>query len=96
MSSNATQGDDQKRDDKFDQADYTTTPDNFGATIPPGGERDEAQENGILTGPNARPLNVTIAQAAPGIPDDLSRLVEISPKAEEAIAGRFFKHGSAE
>ena len=43
MNSNASLGDAQKRNDKFDQPDYTTTPDNFGATIAPGGERDEGQ-----------------------------------------------------
>jgi len=96
MSRSAIQGDVPKRDDKFDQADYTTTPDNFGATIPPGGERDEGQEKGVSTGPNARPLNDTIARAAPGIPDDSSRPVEISPEEEEAIAANILKHGRAE
>jgi hypothetical protein len=96
MSSNAIQGDSQKGDDKFDQADYTTTPDNCGAMIPPGGEHDEGQEKGISTGPNARPLNDTIAQAAPGVPDDSSRPVEISPEEEEAIAANILKHGRAE
>ena len=37
------------------------------------------------TGPNARPRDETIAQTGPGIPDDTSAPVEISPEEEKRI-----------
>jgi hypothetical protein len=37
------------------------------------------------TGPNARPRDETIAQTGPGIPDDTSAQVEISPEEEKNI-----------
>ena len=37
------------------------------------------------TGPNARPRDETIAQTGPGIPDDTSAPVEITPEEEKRI-----------
>jgi hypothetical protein len=37
------------------------------------------------TGPNARPRQESIAQTAPGIPDDTAGAVEISPEEEKRI-----------
>jgi hypothetical protein len=37
------------------------------------------------TGPNSRPRDETIAQTGPGIPDDTSAQVEISPEEEKRI-----------
>jgi NAD(P)-dependent dehydrogenase (short-subunit alcohol dehydrogenase family) len=44
------------------------------------------RERPISTGPNARPRDETISQTAPGLPDDSSHQVEISPDEERRIA----------
>jgi hypothetical protein len=36
-------------------------------------------------GPNARPLSDSIAQSAPGLPDDSAEPVQLDPKEEKAI-----------
>lgn len=38
-----------------------------------------------LGGINARPLDETISQSGPGLPDDTSHPVEIDPKEERAL-----------
>jgi hypothetical protein len=53
-------------------------------------------ERGLSNGLNSRPLDDSIAQAAPGLPDDSARPVEISPEEEKRIAERVLKHGRAE
>ncbi len=47
-------------------------------------ERDQKSKPDS-TGPNARPRDETIAQTGPGIPDDTSAPVEISPEEEKNI-----------
>lgn len=42
----------------------------------------------ISNGPNARPRNETISQTGPGLPDDTSLPVEITPEEEARIAER--------
>ncbi len=37
------------------------------------------------TGPNSRPRDDTIAQTGPGIPDDASSPVEVTPEEEKTI-----------
>ena len=41
---------------------------------------------GVSTGTNSRPLNDTIGQAGPGIPDDSSEPVELDPAEAERLA----------
>lgn len=57
--------------------------------MPEGTKSSQGSESGAAkpdsTGPNARPRNDTISQTGPGIPDDSSHQVEISPKEEKAI-----------
>jgi hypothetical protein len=62
------------------------------------GEKDTKAETerGISNGLNARPLDDSIAQGAPGLPDDSAKPVEISPEEEKAIAERVLKHARAE
>jgi hypothetical protein len=50
-----------------------------------GGERRSGGEKPDSTGPNARPRDDTIAQTAPGIPDDSSLPVELDPQEEKDI-----------
>lgn len=50
--------------------------------------RDAETEGGLSTGPNARPLDESIDQAAGGEPDDSSMAVEISPEEERRIADK--------
>jgi short-subunit dehydrogenase len=47
-----------------------------------------AEDGGISNGLNARPLDDTISQSAPGIPDDSGRPVEIAPEEEARLAER--------
>lgn len=47
--------------------------------------RNGKQERGISNGPNARPLDNSIAQSAPGMPDNSSMPVEIDPSEEKTI-----------
>ena len=49
-----------------------------------GNERD-SKAKPDSTGTNARPRDETIAQTGPGIPDDTSAPVEISPEEEKRI-----------
>jgi hypothetical protein len=46
------------------------------------GDRGEKPDS---TGPNARPRDETIAQTGPGIPDDTSSPVEVTPEEEKNI-----------
>ncbi len=48
-------------------------------------ERQRSDRKPDSTGPNARPRDETIAQTGPGIPDDTSAQVEISPEEEKNI-----------
>jgi hypothetical protein len=57
----------------------------------PGGKRDQERKSTAKpdsTGTNSRPRDETIAQTGPGIPDDTSSQVEISPEEEERIEKR--------
>lgn len=45
-------------------------------------------QRGISNGPNSRPLDDTISQSAPGLPDDSGRPVEITPEEEARIRRR--------
>lgn len=46
-------------------------------------------QRGISNGPNSRPLDVTVAQTGPGIPDDaLLEGEEIAPPIDEAAVER--------
>jgi hypothetical protein len=47
-----------------------------------------ADGRGLSDGLNARPLDDTISQSAPGIPDDSGRPVEVTPEEEARIAQR--------
>jgi hypothetical protein len=49
------------------------------------GERDGGGPKPDSTGTNSRPRDETIAQTGPGIPDDTSSQVEISPEEEKRI-----------
>ena len=42
-------------------------------------------QNPDSTGPNSRPRDETIAQTGPGIPDDTSAPVEVTPEEEKRI-----------
>jgi hypothetical protein len=48
-------------------------------------------KHSISNGPNARPRDEPIAQSAPGLPDDSSKPVEITPEEEERIAAELRK-----
>ena len=59
------------------------------AIMPSNDTRGDANENvqrGISTGTNARPLDDTIAQAAPGIPDDSASPVRITREEAKAMS----------
>ena len=49
-----------------------------------GNERDNRSKPDSA-GPNSRPRDETIAQTGPGIPDDTSSQVEITPEEEKNI-----------
>jgi hypothetical protein len=49
------------------------------------GQGRDAREKPDSTGPNARPRDETIAQTGPGIPDDTSTPVEVTPEEEKNI-----------
>ena len=49
------------------------------------GQRSGPGEKPDSTGPNARPRDETIAQTGPGIPDDTSAPVEVTPEEERNI-----------
>jgi hypothetical protein len=53
-----------------------------------GEEAGEKAGASISNGPNARPRNETVAQTAPGLPNDSGRPVEIDPEEEARIAAR--------
>jgi len=50
-----------------------------------GDHKDNAAEAPISDGPNARPRNEPIGQSAPGLPNDSSKPVEITPEEEAKI-----------
>jgi len=88
MPSNIENGSAQSQAGKIYDPKHTTTPDNS-----PGLEN--AMEKGTSTGTNARPLNDTIAQAAPGLPDDSAKPIEITPEEEKAMTHNLIKNGRA-
>ena len=49
---------------------------------------DHACERPISDGPNARPRNEPIGQTAEGLPDDMSKVVDITPEEETKIADK--------
>lgn len=52
-------------------------------------DEDGAQPDAAISdGPNARPRDETISQTGPGLPDDTSQPVEITPEEEARIAER--------
>ncbi|RAI40957.1 hypothetical protein [Rhodoplanes roseus] len=77
------------------------TEDDPRADIPPrNGEQDEAprdaRDRSGMAGANARPLDDTIAQTGPGLPDDSSAPVEIDPAEERRIADRIRTIGTSD
>lgn len=56
-----------------------------GAEDPALGSTNKASQRGISNGTNSRPLDDTIAQSGPGIPDDTAQLVEFEPGEEEKL-----------
>jgi hypothetical protein len=50
-----------------------------------GGDERDRKPKPDSKGTNARPRDETIAQTGPGIPDDTSSQVEISPEEEKRI-----------
>jgi hypothetical protein len=67
-----------------DQRDIPAAP-SAGAQDPALGEHREAGRRGTSTGPNSRPLDDTIAQTGPGLPDDTAEPVAFAPGEEEAL-----------
>ncbi len=51
-------------------------------------KNDARTEGAISDGPNARPRDETISQSGPGLPDDSSLPVEITPEEEARITER--------
>jgi hypothetical protein len=47
--------------------------------------REQGRQKPDSTGTNSRPRDETIAQTGPGIPDDTSSQVEITPEEEKNI-----------
>jgi hypothetical protein len=67
-----------------DARDREGTP-SAGAEDPALGGTQAGGRRGISNGPNSRPLDETIAQTGPGLPDDTAEPVAFAPGEEEAL-----------